>query len=99
MTNANRLRRKSAFVPPGSKIRSRREVHAARYHSRAAAAEATIPKRARRRIGLTMLEQVQRRTIIRVLKAAGGNKVYAAHRLGIGRQTLYNKIEALGIET
>jgi DNA-binding NtrC family response regulator len=46
----------------------------------------------------TLLESVERNTIIQMLKATGGNKLEAAKRLGIGRQTLYNKIEAYGIE-
>jgi transcriptional regulator of acetoin/glycerol metabolism len=33
-----------------------------------------------------------------MLKETNGNKLEAAKRLGIGRQTLYNKIEAYGIE-
>ena len=45
-----------------------------------------------------MLEEAERRTIIQVLKETGGNKLYAARRLGIGRQTLYNKIKALRID-
>ena len=46
----------------------------------------------------TLLEGVERNTIIQTLKASGGNKLEAAKRLGIGRQTLYNKIKAYGIE-
>ena len=33
-----------------------------------------------------------------MLQDTGGNKVETAKRLGIGRQTLYNKIKAYGIE-
>ena len=33
-----------------------------------------------------------------MLKETGGNKLETAKRLGIGRQTLYNKIKAYGIE-
>jgi len=46
----------------------------------------------------TLLEGVERNVIIQTLKAAEGNKLEAAKRLGIGRQTLYNKIKAYGIE-
>jgi DNA-binding NtrC family response regulator len=47
----------------------------------------------------TLLEGVERNTIIQMLKETGGNKLETAKRLGIGRQTLYNKIKAYGIET
>ena len=45
----------------------------------------------------TILEGVERNTIIQTLKEAHGNKFEAAKRLGIGRQTLYNKIKAYAI--
>ena len=48
---------------------------------------------------LTLLEGMERNTIIQLLKETGGNKLETAKRLGIGRQTLYNKIKAYGIET
>lgn len=41
---------------------------------------------------LSPLEQVERETIARILHETQGNKLAAAKRLGIGRQTLYNKI-------
>src|SRR5271169_3903093 len=47
----------------------------------------------------TLLEGVERNTIIQMLKETNGNKLETAKRLGIGRQTLYNKIKAYGIET
>jgi DNA-binding NtrC family response regulator len=47
----------------------------------------------------TLLEGVERNTIKQMLKETGGNKFETAKRLGIGRQTLYNKIKAYGIET
>ena len=47
----------------------------------------------------TLLESVERNAIIQMLKETEGNKHEAARRLGIGRQTLYNKIKAYGIET
>ncbi|HEY5296507.1 MAG TPA: sigma-54 dependent transcriptional regulator [Verrucomicrobiae bacterium] len=46
----------------------------------------------------TLLEGVERNTILQTLKDANGNKLDAAKRLGIGRQTLYNKLKAYGIE-
>ena len=47
----------------------------------------------------TLLEGVERNAIIQMLKETDGNKLETAKRLGIGRQTLYNKIKAYGIET
>src|SRR5205807_2122251 len=47
----------------------------------------------------TLLEGVERNAIIQMLKETGGNKLETAKRSGIGRQTLYNKIKAYGIET
>ena len=47
----------------------------------------------------TLLEGVERNAIIQTLKESNGNKLETAKRLGIGRQTLYNKIKAYGIET
>jgi DNA-binding NtrC family response regulator len=46
----------------------------------------------------TLLEGVERNAIIQMLKETNGNKLETAKRLGIGRQTLYNKIKAYGIE-
>jgi DNA-binding NtrC family response regulator len=48
---------------------------------------------------LTLMEAMERNTIVQMLKETGGNKLETARRLGIGRQTLYNKIKAYGIET
>ena len=48
---------------------------------------------------LTLMEAMERNTILQMLKETGGNKLETAKRLGIGRQTLYNKIKAYGIET
>jgi transcriptional regulator with PAS, ATPase and Fis domain len=48
---------------------------------------------------LTLMEAMERNTIIQMLKETGGNKLETAKRLGIGRQTLYNKIKAYAIET
>jgi DNA-binding NtrC family response regulator len=46
----------------------------------------------------TLLEAGERNTIIQMLKETDGNKLETAKRLGIGRQTLYNKIKDYGIE-
>jgi DNA-binding NtrC family response regulator len=46
----------------------------------------------------TLLEGVERNAIIQMLRETGGNKLETAKRLGIGRQTLYNKIKAYGID-
>ncbi len=43
---------------------------------------------------LTLMEAMERNKIVEVLKETGGNKLETAKRLGIGRQTLYNKIKA-----
>lgn len=47
---------------------------------------------------LTMMEDLERNAIIQALKETGGNKLKAAKRLGIGRQTLYNKLKSYQIE-
>ncbi len=47
---------------------------------------------------LTLLEGMERNTIVQLLKETGGNKLETARRLGIGRQTLYNKIKGYNIE-
>ena len=46
---------------------------------------------------LTLMEAMERNKIIEVLKDTGGNKLETARRLGIGRQTLYNKIKSYAI--
>ncbi len=46
---------------------------------------------------LTLLEGMERQTIVQMLKETNGNKLETAKRLGIGRQTLYNKIKAYNI--
>jgi DNA-binding NtrC family response regulator len=48
---------------------------------------------------LTLLEGMERQTIVQMLKETNGNKLETAKRLGIGRQTLYNKIKAYNIQT
>jgi DNA-binding NtrC family response regulator len=47
---------------------------------------------------LTLMEAMERNAILQMLKDTGGNKLETAKRLGIGRQTLYNKIKVYGIE-
>jgi two-component system response regulator HydG len=42
---------------------------------------------------LVPLEEVERRYILRVVEAVGGNKTLAAQVLGMGRKTLYRKLE------
>jgi DNA-binding NtrC family response regulator len=44
------------------------------------------------------VQGVERNAIIQMLKETGGNKLETAKRLGIGRQTLYNKIKSYGIK-
>ena len=48
---------------------------------------ATIPAE------LLPLEEVERRYILRVLEAVGGNKTLAARILGLDRKTLYRRLE------
>ncbi len=47
---------------------------------------------------LTLMEAMERNAILQMLKDTSGNKLETAKRLGIGRQTLYNKIKMYGIE-
>ena len=46
---------------------------------------------------LVPLEEAERRYILRVMEAVGGNKTLAARRLGIGRKTLYRKLAQWGV--
>ncbi len=46
---------------------------------------------------LLPLAEVERRHVLRVLREVGGNKAEAARVLGIGRKTLYRKLESWGI--
>ena len=45
---------------------------------------------------LVPLAEVERRYVLRVVEAAGGNKSLAAQILGITRKTLYRKLEEYG---
>ncbi|HVY71415.1 MAG TPA: sigma-54 dependent transcriptional regulator, partial [Verrucomicrobiae bacterium] len=47
---------------------------------------------------LPLIDAMERNAIIQALKETEGNKLAAAKRLGIGRQTLYNKLKEYGIE-
>jgi two-component system response regulator AtoC len=47
---------------------------------------------------LVSLEEVERRYILKVLDAVGGNKTMAGKILGLDRKTLYRKMERWGIE-
>ena len=46
---------------------------------------------------LVPLEEVERRYVLRVLEAAGGNKSVAARILGVDRKTLYRRLESYGV--
>ena len=52
----------------------------------------------RKTADLTLMEAMERNAIMQMLKDTDGNKLETAKRLGIGRQTLYNKIKMYGIE-
>ena len=46
---------------------------------------------------LLPMEEVERRYILRVLEAVGGQKATAARVLGMDRKTLYRKLTRLGV--
>lgn len=50
-----------------------------------------------KRSSLTPMELTERQTILNALVSCGWNKRQAAKRIGIGRQTMYSKIEKYGI--
>ena len=47
--------------------------------------------------GDTSLDDIEKTTILRTLKAAGGNKSEASRRLGITRKTLHKKLKKYGV--
>ena len=49
-------------------------------------------------LGALSLSELEERAILAALERTSGNKVEAARRLGITRQTLYNKLKTLRIE-
>ncbi|MCK6545766.1 sigma-54 dependent transcriptional regulator [Myxococcota bacterium] len=48
---------------------------------------------------LLSMDEVERRYILRVLEAVGGNKTQAAEVLGFDRKTLYRKLERFGAQS
>jgi DNA-binding NtrC family response regulator len=46
---------------------------------------------------LTVMEQAEKEAIEKALRVCGGNKLAASHHLGIGRQTLYNRMSRFGL--
>lgn len=48
---------------------------------------------------LIPLDEIERRYILRVLEAAGGNRSRAAEILGVDRKTLYSKLKSYGART
>lgn len=47
---------------------------------------------------LTLLEDVEKDHILKILESVGGNKTKAAEKLGIGLTTLYRKLQSYGLE-
>jgi DNA-binding NtrC family response regulator len=47
---------------------------------------------------LLPMDEVERRYVLRVLEAVGGNKTMAAHVLGFDRRTLYRKLDSYGVD-
>jgi two-component system response regulator HydG len=48
---------------------------------------------------LVPMEEVERRYVLRVLEAAGGNRARAAKILGFDRKTFYRKLERYGVKS
>ena len=55
---------------------------------------AMLPERAEE---IATLEDVERRHVLRAVELCGGNLSEAARRLGVGRSTLYRKLEGWGV--
>jgi two-component system response regulator HydG len=51
------------------------------------------PERVQTNDDLLLLEEIERRTILRALREASGDKLVAARLLGIGKTTLYRKLK------
>ena len=47
---------------------------------------------------LSLMQAMERKTIVQALADTQGNKLHAARKLGIGRQTLYNKMKTYSIK-
>jgi DNA-binding NtrC family response regulator len=100
------VERLTAFDWPGNIRQLQNEVQRAVLLSEGEEVDATDLSISKARVNsdepqdtnFTLLEGVERNAIIQMLKETGGNKLETAKRLGIGRQTLYNKIKAYGIE-
>jgi DNA-binding NtrC family response regulator len=98
------IERLTAFNWPGNIRQLQNEIQRAVLLSEggevaAADLSITTAKSGESDTSFTLLEGVERNAITQTLKETGGNKLETAKRLGIGRQTLYNKIKAYGIET
>jgi len=55
--------------------------------------DSKLPSKISPNDNLTLMQQMERAQIVEVLKKTGGNKLETSKRLGIGRQTLYNKLK------
>jgi DNA-binding NtrC family response regulator len=103
---ASATERLTAFDWPGNIRQLQNEVQRAVLLCEGAEVDATDLSISTAKVGeeespdtnFTLLEGVERSAIIQMLRETGGNKLETAKRLGIGRQTLYNKIKASGIE-
>lgn len=86
---------------PGNVAELRRTVeHLARRHPGRVVGVLDLPTRLRdaRPHGRTLMESAERDVIVTALRRAGGNRSKAAAELGIGRTTLYRKIQAHRID-
>ena len=100
------VERLTAFEWPGNVRQLQNEVQRAVLLSEGGEVDATdlsiskakVPGDDSSDTNFTLLEGVERNAIVLMLKDTGGNKLETAKRLGIGRQTLYNKIRAYGID-